>query len=320
MKQQVLLCASGRCQWRRPSGSVLRLLGLLLLLGGVPTIQGNEDLGQSEILDIRTPGSDLANFPNSAFTLPEGGFYLEMTPVSYTGSSSTLSAQYNWEYLLRYGFTDWLELRLYSPGFSVQESPNSAVGFSPLTFDTKIHFWDEVADYYLPAAGLEVLLQTQVLGGSAFNAGLEPAFSFNFDQTLPYEIQIEYNLGAARFENPQNIDESVWDVTFSWAIQREVIEDVDLFVNGYTNAANLPRTGRLSDKYSTRCPRFSKICREQELIRHTLHQGGDDSQHMLGVGGLWAVTDHTSLFANLAGGLNAKTPDLMGYMGFAWTP
>ena len=34
----------------------------------------------SDKLDIRFPGSDLANYPNSAFTLPQGGFYIEVAP------------------------------------------------------------------------------------------------------------------------------------------------------------------------------------------------------------------------------------------------
>ena len=161
-----------------------RVLGLFWL--ATSAAFAHEDIKEDieQPLDIRAPGSDLANFPNSAFTLPRGGFYLETTPVSYASASSTLASQYNWEYLLRYGLVDWLELRLYSQGFSVQGPPNSAVGFSPLTFDTKIHFWDEWEDYHLPAAGLEVMVQNQLLGSSAFNASTEPSFSLNFDQEL----------------------------------------------------------------------------------------------------------------------------------------
>ena len=279
-----------------------------------------EDVPESKVLDIRDPGSDLANFPNSAFTLPQGGFYLETAPASYTGSSSTLSAQYNWEYLLRYGLTDQIEARLYTQGFTVQESPNAAVGFTPLTFDTKIHLWDTMEDYYFPAAGLEIMLQTNLLGSPAFNAGLEPSFSFNFDQDLPYGIQVEYNLGAARFENPEDISKSVWDFTFSWAFQKEIVEDISLFLNGYTNAANLPRIGRLSDKSISTCPIVSRVCRADEIIKKTSALGGNDSQHMIGVGGLWTLDDHMTLFTNLAGGITQKTPDFMVYTGFAWMP
>lgn len=270
-------------------------------------------------LDIRSPGSDLANFPNSAFTLPQGGFYLESTPVAYTTTSSTLASQYNFEYLLRYGLFDWIELRLYSQGFSVQGDPQPATGFSPLTFDTKLHLWDEFEDYFLPAAGLEVMVQTNLLGSSAFQSGTEPAFNMNFDQGLPWDFQIEYNLGAARFENPNNTRQSIWDFTFSWAIQREVAEDVDVFVNGYYNAANLPRVGRVSEKTVTVCPKTGS-CRPEEIIQQTRSLGGDDNQHAIGVGGIWTVNDNISLFTNLAAGTTAPTPGFTGFLGFAWTP
>ena len=270
-------------------------------------------------LDIRAPGSDLANFPNSAFTLPQGGFYLESTPVAYTSTSSTLGSQYNFEYLLRYGLFDWMELRLYSQGFSVQGNPQPATGFSPLTFDTKIHLWDELTDFFLPAAGLEVMLQTDLLGSPAFRSGTEPAFSLNLDQGLPWEFQIEYNLGAARFENPDNISQSVWDFTFSWAIQREIVEDVAVFLNGYYNAANLPRIGRISEKWTPVC-RNPGSCRPEEIIKQTTTLGGDDNQHAIGIGGIWTLNDKLSLFTNVAAGTTAPTPGFTGFLGFAWTP
>jgi hypothetical protein len=293
------------------------------LLAAAPLLAVSHDDTKEDVehpLDIRAPGSDLANFPNSAFTLPKGGFYLETTPVAYASASSTLAPQYNWEYLLRYGLLDWLELRLYSQGFSVQGSPNSAVGFSPLTFDTKIHFWDEWEDYHLPAAGLEVMVQTEVLGSSAFNAGTEPSFSLNLDQELPWwGLQIEYNIGAARFEDPHDISRSVWDVTFAWAIQKEIIEDVAAFVNGYYNAANLPRIGRLSDSWISRCP-TPRRCMKEEMIQQTAPLGGDDRQNAVGMGAIWTLNDKISVFTNLAAGTTAPTPSFTGFLGFAWTP
>ncbi|MFO1417296.1 MAG: transporter [Methylotetracoccus sp.] len=281
-----------------------------------------EELVKEEIrkpLDIRAPGSDLANFPNSAFTLPAGGFYVELSPMSYATRSQTLAAQYNFEYLLRYGLLDWMELRLYSQGLSVQGNPQPATGFSPLTFDTKIHFWDEVEDYHLPAAGLEILLQTTLAGSPAFNAGTEPSFSLNFDQALPWGLAIEYNIGAARFEDPEDVSRSLWDVTFAWAIQKEVYEDVAVFINGYYNAANLPRIGRVSDTWVTVCPTPAS-CRAEEQVNQTASLGGDNSQTVIGAGGTWTLNDKIVLFANLAGGLTAASPSFISFVGLAWTP
>jgi len=74
-------------------------------------------------LDIRFPGSDLANYPNSAFTLPQGGFYVEVAPEYSTDNSGSYSAGY----LLRYGLLDRLELRLMSSGVQEQGGPGSTV-------------------------------------------------------------------------------------------------------------------------------------------------------------------------------------------------
>lgn len=296
---------------------------LLLLMALSPAVllanpESEEDATQP--LDIRTPGGDLANFPNSAYTLPKGGFYLETSPLTFTASSKTQSQQFNSEYLLRYGLFDFWEIRLYSQGFSMQGAPNGAVGFSPLTFDTKVHLFNEQEDWHLPAAGLEVLLQTDLLGSTAFNSGLEPAVSINFDQGLFWDLELEYNIGAARFEDSQDISKSLWQPTFSWAIQRDVVEDFAVFLNGYYNAASLPRMGRESDRRTRVCPIPGKSCRVEELVSQSTTLGGNQSQHAIGGGAIWTLSDKTSVYFNLATGVNEVTPSIISFCGFAWTP
>lgn len=284
-----------------------------------PTGSGvDEKIDQSEadqLLDIRTPGADLANFPNSAYTLPKGGFYLETAPYSMSGASSNAAWQYNAEYLLRYGLMDNWEIRLYSQGISVQGKPEPAVGFSPLTFDTKIHFWNEVPSWYFPAAGLEMLLQTNLLGSPEFNGGLEPSFSFNFDQSLFWDLALEYNVGAARFQSPDDITEEVWDVTIQWALQKDITEEIALFVNAYHNGASLPRFTRYAEK--TSC---SVTDPNTGNCQVTGLAGTTYTQHVLGWGGIWTPNDNVSLFANLAAGITGNSPQYVTYAGFAWTP
>lgn len=36
-------------------------------------------------ISIKTTGADLANFPNSAFTLPQGRAYVEISAVNFNG-------------------------------------------------------------------------------------------------------------------------------------------------------------------------------------------------------------------------------------------
>ena len=62
---------------------------------------------------IRNPGPDLANFPNSAFTLPRGRAYVEVSPVNLSTPNSGSPATFSACYLLRYGLIDDLELRLF---------------------------------------------------------------------------------------------------------------------------------------------------------------------------------------------------------------
>jgi|GEM_PF-5095326 len=54
-------------------------------------------------VSIKTAGADLANFPNSAFTLPPGRAYIEITPVNFSGKSDYSPQQTSVGYLLRYG-------------------------------------------------------------------------------------------------------------------------------------------------------------------------------------------------------------------------
>jgi len=100
-----------------------------------------------EPLTIREPGPDTANYPNSPNTLPRGGVYLEWSPVFFTSAITTVQpTSYNAEFLLRLGLTDRVEFRVYSSGYTWQAAGlgmGQTTGFSPLIFDTKVHFWEE---------------------------------------------------------------------------------------------------------------------------------------------------------------------------------
>ncbi len=245
-------------------------------------------------LDIRFPGSDLANYPNSAFTLPQGGFYLEVAPTYSTDDSGSYSATY----LLRYGLLDRLELRLLSSGPQEQGGNNPVLGFNPLTFDVKMHLWDEVEKYYLPAVGFEIYLQTTLLGSPAFNSGTQPTLEFNFDQSLFWDIALEYNIGASRSQDSLNATINTWGLTFQWALQHDVVEDFAVFVNGWYN----------SEQKGT-------------LIVPTNNQiSTSEVANVIGAGCIWTVNDKVSLFFNSGAGTNSVSPTFTSYVGFAWMP
>ncbi|MGY6276330.1 transporter [Methylomonas sp. MgM2] len=178
------------------------------------------------------PGADSANFPNSPFTLPEGRAYVEVSPYTYSGKAQGTPGQYNTEYLLRYGVTDDIELRLFGNGLSWSEGGNSSVQLAPIGFDTKILLWPEQQDYYLPAVGFEASVQTELLGSSSLNAGTQPSLTLNFDQSLPYDIDFGYSVSGTRFQGSN--DNNLWAFLFEWAFQRDLFnKDFAVFVHGY---------------------------------------------------------------------------------------
>lgn len=245
--------------------------------------------------DIGNPGPDLANFPNSAFTLPKGRAYIEISPFTYYGTGQGSPAQYNAEFLLRYGATDDIELRLFGNGVSWIGGSNATWGFSPIAFDAKIQLWTEKQEYFLPAAGFETYLQTEWLGNQAFNVGTQPSFAFNFDQSLPFEIDLEYNLGATRFQD--NYGQNVWEFSFQWALQRDLFnKDFAVFVHGFYNAASLPRL-------------------PNALI--PFRENNSPTQNAVGGGFIWTVNRRLAVYGQTSGGTTSATPSIISLLGFA---
>lgn len=245
--------------------------------------------------DIANPGPDLANYPNSPYTLPRGRAYIELSPFTYYGSAQGTPAQYNAEFLLRYGLTDDIELRLFGNGPSWIGGANSSWGFSPIAFDTKVNLWLEKPDYFLPAGGFEAYLQTQWLGSTSFNGGTQPSFTLLFDQSLPFDIDLSYTVGAARMLDPSG--QNVWEASFQWALQRDFFnQDFALFIHGFYNAATLPRIPQAT---------------------RPVVADGDLRQNAVGAGFIWTANPRLAMYGQVSGGTTRATPHLIGLMGLA---
>lgn len=229
-------------------------------------------------ISIKTAGADLANFPNSAFTLPKGRAYVEVSAVNFSGKSNYSPQQTSAGYLLRYGLLDDLEVRLMSNGFTVVDDEEKTSGMSPQIFDLKWHLMDANEAANLPAVGLEFSVQTD-WAKSAFKNGINPALSLNFDQKLPLDIDFEYNVGFVS----QHLEsgEAEYQLALSWALQRNVYQDVDVFVNGYTNTAAGLTTSAI------------------------------------GGGAQWIPIERLAIFANVSAGLTISTPSIFSLVGFA---
>lgn len=235
-------------------------------------------------LTIRDPGPDTANYPNGPNTLPRGGVYLELSPVFFTGSITTIQPQsYNAEFLLRMGLTDRFEFRLYSAGVGWQAAGlgmGETTGFAPLVFDAKTHLWEENEDWFIPAAGFEAFVQTP-WGSPAFSAGTVPGIMMLFRNTLVWGLVAEYNVGIS--DDSTAAGYQPVDIV-QWAISKELTDDFQVFVHGFQNQSALPR-----------------------LVAQTVVGGGF----------VWFPSDRLSIFGNWGAGTDKGGPASTFQLGMA---
>ena len=187
--------------------------------------------------NIREPGPDSANFPNSPYTLPKGMAYFETTP-SVAGKGSSNPRTYSTPTLIRYGLTDDVELRLFTNSLTVESSPNRA-GFSPIVFDMKVHFWDENKDLFLPAVGMEILLQS-TFGSSFLNTGVQPSLNLLFSKDLVWDTVLEASVGLQSGDIGLNSGDS-YEMTVQGDLTTKVTERISLFVQTAYNGSVDPK-------------------------------------------------------------------------------
>jgi hypothetical protein len=189
--------------------------------------------------DIDSPGPDTSNFPNSPYTLPQGRFYFETSPVFLSGASQGSAKTFNAEFLVRYGLTDRVELRLFSNGPTFETGRFAGNGMAPIAYDLKTNLWKENKEYHIPAVGLEVFILT-ASGAKSLNQGTQPSLTLLFKHTLPLDIVLEWNVGMVGDPSPNNKFASI-EPAAAWAFERELFEGFDVFVQGYFNGPTLPR-------------------------------------------------------------------------------
>jgi hypothetical protein len=250
-------------------------------------------------IDIRDPDPDTANFPNGAYTLPKGRLYLETSPASFYGGSKVSPPQYNWEYLFRCGLTDNLEFRIFSNGLTATRGKGATTGVSPLAFDFKANFWEENTDYWIPAMGLEVYLQS-TFGSPAFNSGTQPSMALLFDHTLPFGFNYEHNFGITGNQGPLHIA-NFYQFSYQWALQHQIVKDFDVFFQGFYNAAALPRVRYYDLELRKLAPGFPQ----------------KPTAVVVGVGAIWTVTNRLAIFGSYNFGLTVDSPKTIALLGFA---
>ena len=240
------------------------------------------------------PDPEIPSYPENTDTLPQGMAMIEISPFGYVGGSSEEGEQFNNPFMIQYGLTDNIELRVIDNGFSFTSGYRQYRGFEPPTFGALIHLIDQGDDFFEPSIAFESLFATDLLGNDATRGGFQPTLQFAVEHTLPMEISFNYTLAALRTRN--EINQNTWEFQFSWAFQRPMFrDDLDLFIHGTYNTADLtaPYSPTSSPLYST-------------------------GESVAGGGFVWKYAPRFSIYGQLSGGLTSTTPSMISWGGFSW--
>jgi hypothetical protein len=266
---------------------VLLPISMSAIAQASPAQAGTQSNQPGHSANIHDPAPDTSNFPNSANTLPKGRLYIENSPLGLLLAPPGESNEYQWSFLIRYGLTDRIELRTFSNGLTVRGQPDEKTGFSPLAFDVKVHLLDQKKDY-LPSLGVEAFILTR-LGTEAFVSGTAPSVNALFTHTLPKRFKVEYNFGITREFIPSG--EKVYRFSFPWAVTQNIVEDFEIFVQGFIGSATLRRFQR----------------ERTDFIQET---------NAAGAGVMWTVHSRVAIWSSYSFGFSKVSPDILN-VGFA---
>ena len=121
-----------------------------------------------------------------------------------------------------------------------------------------------------------------------------------FDQSLPFGIGFEYNLGIAGIQNGLGI--TVYQFSFAWSFQREIVRDFDVFVHGFYNESGLPRLAQF---------------RHVRDLKSLLAEATIPVANVVGIGAIKTVNDRFAVFGSYNFGTTGGSPHTIALMGFA---
>lgn len=248
---------------------------------------------ESRAPSIKEPGPDTSDFPNSPYTLPAGRFYIELQPLDWIGQTGNQTAAYTFQGLYRYGVTDYWEFRIFTNGLQYQlpgDNSPAYTGFNPLVFDMKIHLQEEIKEWFIPALGLEVFIQTD-FGSPELSQGIQPGISLLAMHTFGEKWTLNWNAGL--IGNSNSIGANIYTTAYSMSLSRQITEKLDFFVQGYVNDGSLPRFV-------------------------TPLSGGTPNAMVVGAGMTWAPFERVAFWGSANGGLNHNAPDTVFILGTAF--
>ena len=95
------------------------------------------------------------------------------------------------------------------------------------------------------------------------------------------------------------LGENVYQFSYQWSLQHQVVQDFDVFWQGFYNATALPRLRRFT----------------QPQLRP--HPAVNPTPVVTGVGAIWTLNDNLALFGSYNFGLNRFAPATIALLGFA---
>ncbi|MBV8312380.1 MAG: hypothetical protein JO344_18510, partial [Planctomycetaceae bacterium] len=128
-------------------------------------------------------------------------------------------------------------------------------------------------------------------------SGTQPSIAILFDHTLPLGFSYEHNFGLTGNEGPLGIN--VYQFSYSWSLQHQVVKDFDVFWQGFYNATALPRLRRFE---------------LQELAEARTRS---PTAVVTGAGGIWTVNDRLAIYGSYNFGLTQFSPTTIAFLGFA---
>jgi hypothetical protein len=266
---------------------------------------GSEAEDEEPWPNISEPGPDMGDFPNSAFTLPKGGAQIEFSPVTLLHADAQNPAAYGTPFLLRYGATDNVELRMIGFGLVSVGGSSPSTGFAPPKLDMKVHLWNARKQGWLPAASLEVYLTT-TWGSPQFSTGWQPSINMNFDRPLTKKLNLEWTVGYSGVQQAVNLRTGeIFTPRFGF------------LVPGLHRAIDLNR-----DQFSVSWAFEYEVSDRLQFFFHGAHNGaialnlgeGD----IIGQGMFWKFSRRLVGFASIDQALTPNLPPVAGQLGFAY--
>ena len=208
------------------------------------TVRGQN--GELRRPNVRDPGTDFSDYPNSAEVVPVGEFYLSLE-WNYMATRAPQVSDNSMPYTFRTGVVKDLEIRVTGSGLTQENGPNfTETGFAPISFGAKWHLFDGQDERYLPAVGLESDVSTR-LASSFFDPGRAiPDFSLNFDQPLPGDWSLSWNTGVTWQVGDDSEQFAQWN--FPWSLVYDFNDNFEMYWHGLLN---LPASSGVQEELLT---------------------------------------------------------------------